>query len=426
MKHFAWALTCTLAVATAPAQGAEITISCGAVGQEREFCERAASAWSQKSGHTVRIDTPPELTNERYFKYLIELGDGDDRIDVYQIDVIWPGLLARYMVDLANYVPAEEVAGHFQTIIENNTVDGRLVGMPWYTDVGLLYYRTDLLEKQGLAVPQDWSDLADMAAHIQEAERGEGRKDFWGFVFQGAAYEGLTCNALEWVSAAGGGTILDEEGSITVNNPKAVLALGRAANWIGTVSPRRVTSFNEEDARAMFQLGNAAFMRNWPYAWSLLSAPDSPVAGKVDVMPLPRGGPVGQSAATLGGWQLAVSKFSKNPEVAADLVRYLTSPEVQKDRAVNGSYAPTIESLYEDPEVLANPLFAKLKPVLETAVARPSHVAGENYMAVTARFWEAVHNTLTGDGSAADNLAALEDQLRLISVRTRRVRENAD
>jgi trehalose/maltose transport system substrate-binding protein len=237
-------------------------------------------------------------------------------------------------------------------------------------------------------------------------------------VFQGQAYEGLTCNALEWIEAAGGGRIVDENGEVTVNNPAAALALARAAAWVGTVAPPRVTQFVEEDARITFQLGNAAFMRNWPYAWALLNGEDSALRGKVGVAPLPKGSRFGRHAATLGGWQLAVSRHSADQEAAIDFVLYLTGAAEQKRRAIAGSYAPTIESLYQDPEVLAaNPFFADLGTVLADAVARPSAATAGQYSQVSTLFWEAVHNSLIGNGRAQDNLVRLEDRLDLLRSR---------
>ena len=122
------------------ASAVNVTISCGAVGQEREFCEQATSAWAKATGNQVTVLTPPNRTNERYFQYLVDLGAGDSRTDVYQIDVIWPGLLAKHLVDLKQYIPPEEIQRHFPTLVANNTVEGRLVGAPWFTDAGMLYY----------------------------------------------------------------------------------------------------------------------------------------------------------------------------------------------------------------------------------------------------------------------------------------------
>ena len=412
-------LMATLAM---PGWAVELTISCGAVGREGDYCKQAVQRWAEQTGHTVTVAPPPEDdTNERYFRYLLDLGDGDDSIDIYQIDVIWPGLLARHFIDLREHLADELIDAHYPTMIANNTVDGRLVGMPWYTDAGLLFYRQDLLEKHGLPVPTQWSELTDIALAIQMAEREAGQDELWGYVFQGAPYEGLTCNVLEWVASYGGGTLVNEAGEITINNPLAAVAINRAAGWVGTIAPEQVTSFREEDSRIMFQQGNAVFMRNWPYAWSLLNSEDSSVQGLVGVAPLPRGGARGHSAATLGGWQLAVSRYSEHPREAAELVGYLTGAEVQRERAIGGSYAPTIPALYEDPEVLAaSPLFAELSEILEGAVARPTASTRQEYMAVSTRIWEAVNYVLLGAISARESLTQLEDQLRLIMVRAER------
>lgn len=159
-------------------------------------------------------------------------------------------------------------------------------------------------------------------------------------------------------------------------------------------------------------------MRNWPYAWSLLQAEDSAVRDKVGVAPLPKGGSTGQHSAVLGGWQLAVSRHSANQEAAIDFVRYLTGRDEQKRRAIEGSFAPTIADLYQDPDVLAaNPFFADLGATLEDAVARPSARTGTQYAQLSTLFWEAAHRTLTGYGSAADNLGRLEDRLQLLQDR---------
>jgi trehalose/maltose transport system substrate-binding protein len=157
-------------------------------------------------------------------------------------------------------------------------------------------------------------------------------------------------------------------------------------------------------------------MRNWPYAWPLMNAKDSPVKDKVGVAPLPKGGEDGKPTSTLGGWQLAVSKYSKSPEVAKDLVRHLTSMEEQKRRAVVGGFNPTIDALYKDEEVLkANPFFGELYETFVNAVARPARATGVRYNQVSAEFWNAVHATLAGDGDAKTNLASLEKTLERVS-----------
>jgi trehalose/maltose transport system substrate-binding protein len=304
----------------------------------------------------------------------------------------------------------EFIKQFFPRIIENNTVDGKLVGLPLFTDAGILYYRTDLSEKYDFKQPPEtWEELADMAKKIQDGERKAGQSDFQGFVFQGAAYEGLTCDGLEWIYSYNGGTIIDRDGKITINNPNAIHALDVAKSWVGTIAPRGVTVYQEEQARNLFQGGNAAFMRNWPYAYNLGNAPQSPIAGKLAVTVLPKGGADGRHAATLGGWQLLVSKYSKNPGPAAGLAGYLCSSDVQKKQAIDLSNLPTRPALYKDKEILAKlPWFAEMLEVFNNAVARPSTVLKANYNEVSTAFFQHVNNVLNGEESANDAVTEIE------------------
>jgi trehalose/maltose transport system substrate-binding protein len=200
--------------------------------------------------------------------------------------------------------------------------------MPWFTDFGVLYYRTDLLEKYGFShPPETWEDLEHMAQTIQDGER-TGNQQFWGFVWQGAKYEGLTCNALEWISSQGGGTIISPDAKITVNDPAVARALNRAKGWVGTISPPNVRGYMEDDAGALFQDGNAAFLRHWPAFYATGNQEQSPIKGMFAVAPLPAD-PGQPHAGTIGGWQLGVSTYSKEPEAAFAFVQYMTSRDVQ-------------------------------------------------------------------------------------------------
>ncbi|HCK82176.1 MAG TPA: ABC transporter substrate-binding protein [Candidatus Competibacter sp.] len=394
---------------------AKISISCGAVGQEYEFCKTGSEAWAKKTGNEINLVSTPNSATERLALYQQLLAAGAPDIDVFQIDVVWPGTLANHFIDLAPFAK-DAVKTHFAASIQNNTVDGKLVAMPWFIDAGLLYYRKDLLEKHGAKPPQTWQELTDIAKKIQDAERAAGNDKMWGFVWQGRAYEGLTCNALEWVASYNGGTVVDKDGKITINNPQAVAALTTAGGWVKNISPEGVLNYTEEEARGVFQSGNAVFMRNWPYAWSLAQGPESAIKGKIGVSALPKGGADGRSAATLGGWQLSVSKYSKNKELAADLVMYLTSAEEQKRRAVKGAYNPTIESLYKDSEILAAaPFMGELYDTFVNAVARPSTVTGAKYNQVSNEFWNAVYAVLSGKAKADASLAQLEASLKRMS-----------
>jgi len=402
----------SIASAAGSAQAAELTISCGAVGAELTLCQEGVRAWEEKTGHSVDVVSTPNSSTERLSLYQQILSANSSDIDVMQIDVVWPGLLANHLLDLREVLGEDAAAGHFDTIVTNNTIDDRLVAMPWFTDAGVLYYREDLLEKHGHEVPTTWQELTEIARDIQNAEREAGNDRMQGFVFQGRAYEGLTVNALEWVASFGGGTVVDNEGEVTINNERAAQALDLAASWIGDISPEGVLNYTEEEARGVFQGGNAVFMRNWPYAWSLAQSDDSDVRDKVGVVQLPAGGEEGQSAAGLGGWNLAVSRYSEHPEIAADLVAYLTGEEEQKRRAIQASYNPTIDSLYQDQEVLdAVPFFGTLYDTFTNAVARPSAPTGDAYGRVSNAFFSTSHDVLSGTKDGAQAVADLEGEL---------------
>ncbi|MGM0534575.1 MAG: ABC transporter substrate-binding protein [Pseudomonadota bacterium] len=405
------------AAGSSQAQAADLTISCGAVGAELTLCEEGVAQWEEKTGHEVDIVSTPNSSTERLSLYQQILSARSSDIDVMQIDVVWPGLLANHLLDLREALGEDTAGGHFEAIIENNTIDDRLVAMPWFTDAGVLYYRKDLLEEHGHAPPETWEALTEIAAEIQAAEREAGNDRMWGFVFQGRAYEGLTTNALEWVASYGGGTIVDEQGEITIDNEQAAEALDLAASWIGNISPDGVLNYTEEEARGIFQSGNAVFMRNWPYAWSLAQSEESDVRDRVGVVKLPSA--AGQeSAATLGGWNLAVSRYTENPELAADLVAFLTGEAEQKRRALEGAYNPTLASLYEDEEVLdAVPFFGTLYDTFTNAVARPSAATGDNYGRVSNSFFNAVHQVLSGDQSGAEAVSQVDSELSRIKRR---------
>jgi trehalose/maltose transport system substrate-binding protein len=400
----------------APAEGVvNLTWVGPGPGNEFEFRKTQVERWNAANPDIqVRLIEGPVSATDRFGLYLQAFQAQSSDIDIMQIDVIWPGDLAEHLIDFNEYGGAEAVAGDFPAIVENNTVDGRLVGLPWFTDGGLLYYRTDLLEKYGFSgPPTTWDELEQMAQTIQDGERAEGNQDFWGYVWQGSPYEGLTCNALEWVYSSGGGTIVSHDKIITINNEAAAAALDRAYGWIGTISPPGVTSFMEETSRAVWHGGNAAFHRNWPYAYGLSEAEDSAVAGKFDATALP-GAEAGMSAATLGGWQVGVSKYSANPAAAAKVALWLASEEEQKAQALSpNSLIPTKIALYEDPDIAAErPFMPKLLPVFTSAVARPSTASAPQYNELSNIFFSNVADALTGNQNGADAVANIELDLQ--------------
>ncbi|MGO7897290.1 ABC transporter substrate-binding protein [Rhizobium ruizarguesonis] len=412
MKKFALVL-CALSVAIAagPVGAAEISFAANTTGKSVEFLQKQLAIFEKNTGNHVKLVTMPSSSSEQFSQYRLWLAAGNKDVDVYQTDVIWAPQLADQFVDLKE--AAKDVVGQFfPSIIASQTVNGRLVALPLFTDAPALFYRKDLLEKYGKQPPKTWDEMAATAKEVQDKEREAGQKDLWGYVFQGNSYEGLTCNALEWVKSSGGGQIVEPDGAISINNEKAAAALDRAKGWIGTISPPGVLAYQEEESRGVWQTGNAVFMRNWPYAYALGNGADSAVKGKFDVMTLPVAAAGDKPSSTLGGWNLAVSKYSEKQEAAIALVKFLASKDVQKARAVELSNLPTLTDLYDDKDIAAaQPFMPNWKPIFQDAVPRPSATAKVKYNEVSSKFWTAVHNTLSGSGSGAENLELLEADL---------------
>lgn len=236
----ALALTLTLG-GLAFAQGVTIRVAgdSTAVGEGGRWMKAKAEEWAQKTGNKIEYIDSPADTNDRLALYQQYWAARSPDVDVYMIDVIWPGIVAPHAADLKQFFTEAELGQFFPRIVENNTIRGKLTSIPFFTDAGLLYYRTDLLQKYGYQrPPQTWTELDQMATRIQAGERQAGNRDFWGFVWQGKAYEGLTCDALEWIYSMGGGRIIEPDGRITINNPQAIAALNMVRSWVGRISPQ--------------------------------------------------------------------------------------------------------------------------------------------------------------------------------------------
>ncbi len=373
--------------------GQTITFVGDSVGNSHKRDLMLAARFTRDTGIKVNVVPHPAASDASYSQLARAFSSKSSSIDVAMIDVVWPGAFAPYLVDLRPKLGAQAKL-HAAGIIRNDTVDGRLVAMPWFGDFGILYYRTDLLEKYGYkGPPTTWQQLFAMAKKIQDGEQ-QSNPDFYGFVFQGNAYEGLTCDALEWIASSGGGNFIDN-GKVTIDNPKARAILDAMRQQIGRITPRGVTSYQEGEAHNAFVGGNAAFMRNWPYAYSIGAAPDSKIRGKFSVTVLPHG-PGGHSVGTVGGWQLAVSKFSKHQDAAIEFVRYMTSPAVEKFDAIFNTNVPTIPSVAKDPAVVkANPY---LKPQIATVarVTRPSNSLKTRYNEGSKAIYQGINQILNG------------------------------
>jgi len=367
--------------------------------------------FTRETGIQVKYLPAPESAGEQLALWRELLASGAGGPDVYGVDVVWPGMLGEYFIDLKPYF-ADEISAQFPATVKSYMVGDKLVAMPRGAGIGILYYRTDLLQRYGYrAPPATWDELGTMAARIQAGERARGNKKFWGYVWQGAPAEALTCNALEWQASEGGGRIIEGDKTISVNNPQAIRAWQRAARWVGSISPPSVVAYDELDSLNVWVAGNAAFMRNWVVAYTDGQAAGSPIRNKFDIALLPAGR--AGSIGTLGGTGAAVSRFSAHPSEAVRLVRYLTSSEVQLKRFQLISDIPTRPALFERPEVLeVNPHFALLKQALrDGVVSRPANVTGNKYEDVSNAYIQAVHSVLTGETAAPQAAADLEREL---------------
>jgi trehalose/maltose transport system substrate-binding protein len=376
----------------------------------RQLQENSLPAFTRQTG--VQVDLIPVLGSsaEQLDQMLRLLNQRASAPDVYVIDVVFPGVLGEHLLDLSPYQDAES-SSHLQELLKNDTVQGRLVSLPFYLNVGMLYYRTDLLQKYGYSNPPGtWAELESMAARIQKGERAAGNQDFWGYVWQGAEYEGLTCNALEWQVSFGGGRLIEPDGTITVRNVRTADALKAAARWRNTISPPSVLSYTEGDSLNAFSSGKAAFLRHWSGGFSRARASESSIADRFAMAPLPAG--THGRAQTMGGFQLSVSRYSKHPREAAELVLYLTGKEVQLNRALSSGYLPTIPALYQNPELVRLlPFVEELRKGASSWIARPSSISKSKYRDVSKAYYTTVHNVLTGEADADSALAALERRL---------------
>lgn len=405
-------------LAASPVVAEDVFLSCGTYGSDSNICESSVQRWERKTGHTVTYVQVPKKTNDQldFFRMALAQPKPDEPLDVVMVDAIWINFIEQYLIDLSPLSNQAE-GEHFRALVDNATFEDGLKAMPLWTGVGLMYYRADLLEKHGEPVPRTWDELEHIAARVQEKERKE-NPEFWGLVFEATSGEGLTCNALEWLSALGGPPILDEGGKVSVDAPEAMATYRRVKSWLGNITPPSVVEMNNEQARMVFQNGNALFMRNWPYAWAPSQRAESPLKGKVGVMSM-LAGPASSGQGVHGGWYLGVSKHAKNPALAADLVLHMTSRDEQLQRALFHSQNPTRPALYADPDVRAvSGFFEVVYDGLQTAVNRPNAQMRGSYIYVSNAYSDTLSRYLAGsDDDPTPLFAELQDHFSRLQRR---------
>jgi trehalose/maltose transport system substrate-binding protein len=322
-------------------------------------------------GVTVRSEPLTWTSDEQHQFYVINLDGASPTFDVLMLDVIWVPEFAQagWLLDLSPWVTREELAPHFPAAVEVATWGGRVWGMPWNMNVGVVYYRADLLAKYGLKPPSTWEALAEQAQRVRAGER-DARLD--GVLWQGKQYEGLVCNVLEhfWGS---GVVLLGDDGRVLPEPARAEAALAFMRGLIERgLSPGWVTAGDEELTRRPFGDGRAIFLRSWPYALDLFEAADSPVRGRVGMAALPghAGGAAGAGAT--GGFHLAVNRRTRYAEAAVALVRYLAGEGAQRALTAGLALYPTRMALYHDPEIVrAHPHMPRFHDLMLAARPRP-------------------------------------------------------
>jgi multiple sugar transport system substrate-binding protein len=335
---------------------------------------------------TVRLVELPESADQQRTQLVQRLDAESDECDVMGLDVIWTAEFAAqgWLQDASKIIEPRR-DDFIPSTLETAQYEDKYWAVPYHTNAGFLYYRTDQVDQP----PDAWEDV------YEQASQGN------GIVYQGARYEGLTVNFLELLYS-GGGSVLSEDGQeVQVNSPEGEAALEFMVQGIQSgAAPKANTTYMEEESRRAFENGNATFMRNWPYAYAL--GKESKIADKFDITTFPsfEGG---EPASVLGGFNLGISAYSKNPEGAAAFIDFATSEQVQKANFLDSASPPAFAAVYDDPEVQDAYAFASdLKAAVEQGQARP---VSPVYSQISEAIYTNVHEALQGN---AEPKAALE------------------
>ncbi len=394
---------------------AALSFAVGGAPAELDYWEQLAATFSRQTGIAVRILRKPSNTDQQLQGLVIPLKAHMAEPDVFLMDVAWVGLFSasNWLADLEGDI---DPAPFFPNIIDQvDRKAGRLIALPVYLDAGLLYYRQDLLREGGLREPpRTWRELRQSAEIIQRRQR---RIDpgFYGFVWTGAQYEGLITAFMEFAGAAGGFDL--SGGRIRLDTVANVRALGfmRDLIWKYKLSPPNTyTTMREEEVRRYFQTGQALYARNWPYAWSLLQAPGSPVKGLTGLAPppAPEGG---RSVSTLGGFHIGISRFSDHRQAALAFVRFVTAYATQKKLVLALGWNPGRRDLYQDAQVLNQaPYLLQLRSVFENARPRP---LVPFYPQISAIAQQHINRVIAGNARPEAALAAADRDIAALLQR---------
>ena len=359
----------------------------------------------------------PADTGQYFDKLRTEFQAGGGDIDVIGADVIWPIQFAAqgWIQDLSDRFPKSEQDKFLPAPIQAATYEGGIFSVPWFEDAGLLYSRTDLLEQAGYsAPPKTWDELKEMALKITQ-DAGIPN----GFVFQGKNYEGGVCDALEYIRTHGGDVLSNvTSGKVIIDSPEAVAGLETYHSMIADgVAPQAVANYDETTSVPVFGNGEAVFLREWPGTYGDIAGGTYKIKQEqVGVSPIPVA-PGNESSSTLGGWHFAINAQTDMPDEAWEFVKFMSSYENLKFRAVNGGYISARKAILDDPEVQeAIPTVKLAKDVLlDYATSRPvTEFYGDMSLEMQSQF----NDALTGDVSPQQAVETLQKNLSSIMQQT--------
>ncbi|WP_337886634.1 ABC transporter substrate-binding protein [Fischerella thermalis] len=324
---------------------------------------------SKNPGIRINIIEGPNATNLLEDLYTSAFILGDSPYDLINMDVIWTPKFAAagWLLDLTDKVTESELAAFSPKDVEGGRYKGRLYRIPMRSDVGMLYYREDLLKQAGFNPPETFTDLIKISQALKQQD-----KINWGYIWQGRQYEGLAAMFVEILEGFGGFWVNPNTLEVGLDRPETLKAIAFLKETIATgISPPGVTTYQEEETRRIFQSGQAVFLRSWPYVWPLANEKDSPIRGKIAIKPMVSA-PGENSGACLGGWGLGISKTTKHPQEAWKAIQYFTSEAAQRRFILPAGFVPSRRSLFTDPQIVATyPHYPQLLEVVEQAVLRP-------------------------------------------------------
>ncbi|MEO1340947.1 MAG: ABC transporter substrate-binding protein, partial [Cyanobacteria bacterium J06635_13] len=293
---------------------------------------------------------------------------GNSPYDVVYMDIVWTPKFAAagWLRDISDRLEPLEAQKYLAGDIAGGMYQDKLYRLPFRSDAGMLYYRQDLLEQAGYQEPPETFD--ELLVISQDLQK-RGLAD-WGYVWQGKQYEGLAAMFVEILQGNGAYWVDPDTLEVGLDQPEAISAVDFLRQAIEQkVSPPGVTTYAEEETRLLFQNGKAAFLRNWPYVYSL--AADSDIAGKYRIKPMVHA--AGQeSGATLGGWGLGISSSTKHADAAWEVLEFLSSEESQREFILATGFVPSRVQLFNDPEIVAKyNYYPQLLGVVQSSALRP-------------------------------------------------------